>query len=285
MPRDIYQEITDKIMAELEAGVQPWAKPWADAKFPTAAVVPTNFATGKPYRGINVPLLWMTGHEDMRFMTFKQGQSIGATVRKGERGHMVVFFKRLAVHDATKPDDDDAKRTIPMLRMFTVFHVSQFDGIPEAPAPKATPITYTEAQRMAGLATVVHGGNRAFYRRTTDTIHLPQPGQFKSEADYHATALHELTHWTGAESRCNREFGKRFGDNAYAFEELVAEMGAAFLCATAGIGYQAQHAQYLQSWLKVLKADKRAIVHAASKAQAAVDHVTAALALAEQAAA
>jgi antirestriction protein ArdC len=274
--RDIYAEVTDRIIAQLEAGTAPWARPWSSIKGANVGGLPVNYATGRAYRGINVFMLWASGFDDQRWLTYKQAQAIGAHVRKGEKGSLVVFFKPFAITD--KNDPESKEKTIPVMKSFTVFNVAQIDGLPEDVAPVApAPITYTRAAEMQALATITHGGDRAYYSRGSDAIRLPHLAQFASEADYHATALHELTHWTGHASRCAREFGKRFGDDAYAVEELCAEMGAAFLCASAGIEYQAQHASYLASWLKVLKADKKAIVHAASKAQAAADFVLAAI--------
>jgi antirestriction protein ArdC len=273
MARDIYAEVTDKIIAAIEAGTMPWTRPWKPGD-PSAAGLPTNYATGRAYHGINVPLLWASGFTDQRWMTYKQAQAIGANVRKGERGSLVVFFKPWTLRDVNAAGET-VDRSIPVIRNFVVFNVAQIENLPADVAPaEPQPITYTRAAEMMTLAVVGHGGDRAFYAPSRDMIQLPRLEQFSTEADYHATALHELTHWTGHESRCAREFGKRFGDDAYAVEELVAEMGAAFLCAQAGIAYQTQHAAYIASWLKVLRADKKAIVHAASKAQAAADYVT-----------
>jgi antirestriction protein ArdC len=275
MARDIYAEVTQKIIAQVEAGAPPWIRPWSATGAATGGM-PTNYATGRAYRGINVMLLWATGYTDQRWLTYKQAQAIGANVRKGEHGTMIVFFKQWTLRDANAPDPDAAERTVPMLRSFVVFNVAQIDNLPEQVAPAEPPaITFERAATMEALAIIGHGGDRAFYAPSRDMIQLPHLAQFASEADYHATALHELTHWTGHGSRCAREFGKRFGDDAYAVEELVAEIGAAYLCADAGIAYQTQHASYVDHWLKVLRADKRAILHAASKAQAAADYVMA----------
>lgn len=276
--KDLYQEVTDKIIAQLEAGNIPWIKPWTNSGH---GGMPYNAITGKEYRGINVMLLYSpvpgTGEG---WLTYKQAQAVGAQVRKGEKGSMIVFFKPLKIEDRNAPADaTDKSKTIPMLKYFTVFHTSQVDNLPEKYLPKAVePMTekvrIEAAEKMLAQAVVRHGGDRAYYRVATDSITLPFQDQFKSVDDYYATALHELTHWTGHSSRCAREYGKRFGDQAYAREELVAEMGAAFLCAKAGIPGQLQHAGYLQSWLGVLKADKRALLVAAGAAQKAADFVT-----------
>lgn len=268
--RDIYAEVTDKIIAQLEAGTMPWARPWNDAHGCSAGF-PSNYATGKQYRGINIPLLWASGHQDQRWLTYKQAQAIGANVRKGEHGSLVVFYKQWKLNDVNA-SGEKTEKSIPILRSFVVFNVSQIDGLPEDVKPaEPAPITYTRAAELMQQAKVGHGGNRAFYSPSNDAITLPHMAQFKSEADYHATALHELTHWTGHKSRMNRDFSGRFGTDAYAFEELIAEIGAAFLCAESGIAYQTQHADYLACWLKVLKSDKKAILTAASQAQKAMD--------------
>lgn len=273
--QDIYQQVTDKILAQLESGVVPWVKPWQDAQ-PNGGR-PYNAISGKPYRGINTALLFAPQFSSNAWMTFKQAKEIGANVRKGEKGSMIVFFKPWTVAD--KNDPEGKERTIPILRSFHVFNIEQIENLPAKfqPAkvdPKPEFERLQHAEMLLAQAIITHGGDRAFYRPSTDSITLPQPGQFNSQADYYAAALHELTHWTGHPSRCNREFGKRFGDTAYAREELVAEMGAAFLCGIVGIDAKLQHVAYLQSWIEVLKADKRAIVMAASAAQKAADYVT-----------
>lgn len=279
MARDLYAEVTAKIIAELEKGAAPWVKPWRAVD--RNGGFPYNAASGKPYRGINVPLLFAPQYPTAGFMTFKQALDKGAHVRRGEHGHLIVFYKPFAVRDRNAPPAADgtvAERLIPLLRAYTVFNVAQIDGLPEAPA--AVPVERpapSVADAMLALATLRHGGDRAFYMPSLDLIQMPNVAQFASVPEYYGTGLHELTHWTGHATRCAREYGKRFGDTAYAREELVAEMGAAFLCARAGIDGRLQHANYLASWIKVLKEDKRAIVLAASHAQRAADHVLAAI--------
>jgi antirestriction protein ArdC len=270
--RDLYAEVTNKILAALEKGVAPWIKPW-NSGAPAGGALPYNYLTGRPYRGINVPLLWASGYESNAWMTYKQAQAIGAHVRRGEKGSMIVFFKPIRISDANATGEK-VERTIPMLRAFTVFNIAQIDGLPEAVAPAPVASNFPAADVTLAQARLVHGGNRAFYSPVADFIQMPHKSQFVSEADYYSTALHELTHWTGHASRCAREFGKRFGDHAYACEELVAEMGAAFLCAQHGIEGKLQHAEYMQSWINALKADKRAIITAASAAQKAADFVS-----------
>jgi len=273
MARDVYQEITDKIIAQLETGVAPWAKPW-DAK-DAGFGMPRNYATGRAYRGVNVLLLWAAGYPDQRWLTYNQAQAAGGQVRKGEKGTQVILFKPFAIREAGKPEGEN-ERTIPLIRSFTVFNIAQIDGlpaeVPAGPVAEPEPITYTLAADLMRQANVGHGGARAYYSPMADVIQMPERVAFESEAAYWGVALHELTHWSGHESRLDR-LGKlsRFGTEAYAREELVAEMGAAFLCAQVGIGYATRHADYIASWLKVLKGDKKAIVQAASLAQAAAD--------------
>lgn len=276
MAVDLYQAVTDKIVEQLENGVAPWVKPWTNSGF---GGLPYNAATGKAYRGINVMMLYAPAAGE-GWMTYKQASEVGAQVRKGEKGSMVVFFKPLLIEDKNRPaGSEPGTKSIPMLKYYTVFHTSQIDGLPEKFLPK-TVAQPTEKQRIEAAeqylaqAKINHGGDRAYYSIDRDSITLPFQDQFKSVDDYYATALHELTHWTGHSSRTAREYGKRFGDQAYAREELVAEMGAAFLCAKTGITAQLQHASYIQSWLKVLKNDKRAVLVAAGAAQRAVDFVT-----------
>jgi len=273
MNRDLYAEVTSKVINSLESGVVPWVRPWQGAKGFNAGL-PVNFSTGRPYRGINILLLWASGYDDQRWLTYKQAQAVGANVRKGEHGSLVVFYKKLELKDVNA-SGESVTRSIPLLRSFTVFNVSQIDGLPiDAPIAEPAPITYTKAADILRQANVAHGGNRAFYSPMADLITMPRLDQFNSEADYFATGLHELTHWTGHKSRLARDFNGRFGTESYAFEELIAEMGAAYLCAESGIEYTTQHASYIASWLKVLKSDKKAIFTAASQAQKAADYCT-----------
>lgn len=277
MARDLYLEVTEKIIAQLEAGTIPWIKPWACAsKF---GGQPFNAISRKPYRGINTLLLCAPQYARTEWMTYKQAQDIGANVRKGETGSMIVFYKPFAVKDKNaKPDADGnvKERNIPLLRCFHVFNLEQIENLPECLQAQRTDDRpelerHAMADSVMAQASVSHGGDRAFYRVDGDSIRLPQPGQFDCMASYYGTALHELTHWTGHKSRLDREYGKRFGDQAYAREELVAEMGAAFLCASVGIAGKLQHPQYVANWLTVLKGDKRAVLVAAGAAQKAAD--------------
>ena len=275
MAQDLYQTVTDRIIEQLEAGTMPWVKSWST----TGTNAPKNAISGKAYRGINTMLLCPpAGSVGNSWMTFKQAKDLGAHVRKGEKGQMIVFFKNYTAADVNNPDGAEKKFFV--LRNFTVFHTSQIENLPAKYLPVAE-APMTEAQRIEAAdkilaqAIINHGGSDAFYRPSTDSIQLPPAEAFNTIGDYYAAAFHELTHWTGAKSRCDRDFSGRFGDTAYAREELVAEMGAAFLMAQTQIEGEMQHASYIASWLKVLKNDKRAVFVAASAAQKAVDFVLA----------
>lgn len=279
---DLYQTVTDQIISALEAGTPPWVCPW---RRDTDDVAPANITTGKPYRGINVLLLNLRfmahGFVHNRWLTFNQAAALGGRVRKGEHGTPIVFFKMHEVaSDAPRvASESDGRRVIPLLRSFTVFNVAQVDDLPVAPTPVEPTVTPWDADAVAERllsdsgARIQHGGSRAFYRPGDDVIQLPAHGAFASASDYYATALHELTHWSGHPLRCNRPLGGRHGIDAYAFEELVAEMGAAFLTNHCRLPGQLQHASYIASWLAALRNDKRLIFTAASQAQRAADYL------------
>lgn len=277
--RDLHSEITGRIIAELERGCPPWIRPWSDRGGAVQAGMPYNAASKREYNGINVPILWVAGadYSGRGWLTYKQALDLGGHVRKGERATTIVYAQQ---RTATKTgnDGEETTRTFPVLKWFSVFNTDQCEGLPSEIA--ATPETpKVEPDRVLDWALrtkadIRHGGDRAFYTTGGDYVSLPVRGAFKSPDDYAATLLHELTHWTGHERRCNRQFGRRFGDSAYAAEELVAEMGAAFLCARLGVVGQLQHASYIDSWLKILKADKRAIFTAASAASKAAEFIT-----------
>lgn len=281
MANDLMQQITDGIIAQLEQGVAPWFMPWnGDAGASAGASVPVNHSTGKAYRGINTLILWVSaasrGYRSGRWLTYKQAQAIGAQVRKGEKGTQIAVYKPWELKDVNSAGDE-VKRTVPVLRSYTVFAVEQCDGI-EIPdrAPIAALIegqTHEGAEMLMAKANVEHGGIKASYSPALDTIRMPVMAAFNDASAYYATALHELTHWTGHKSRCGRDFSGKYGTQAYAREELVAELGAAYLCASLGISGKLQHAEYIGSWLEVLKSDKRAIFQAAAAAQKAVDYL------------
>ena len=265
-----YQSVTDRIVAALEAGPGEWAAPWQRLAL---SGMPRNGATGRAYSGINIPLLALgSGYSDCRWMTYKQASAKGAQVRKGEKASTVTFWKML-----TKPTESGKVQTIPMLRVYSVFNAQQMDGIETAePIPDIDPgERYTLAAKVLkdSGAHLRLGGDRACFIPSEDLIRLPKPGQFKNVESYWGTTLHELIHWTGHHSRLNRLTATRFGSDAYAMEELVAELGSAFLCARLGIAAELQHAEYMNSWIKVLKSDKRAIFAVAKAAQTASEYL------------
>ncbi|MCW5631865.1 MAG: DUF1738 domain-containing protein [Rubrivivax sp.] len=281
---DVYTRVTDRILEDLAKGVRPWLKPWTSTNT-EGRITPPLRHNGTPYKGMNVLLLWgealAKGYASPIWMTYRQATELGAQVRKGEHGSLVVFADRFT---KTERNDkgDEVERSIPFMKGYTVFNTEQVDGLPAhyyaKPEPKGDPLPLIEAAEdffARTSARFQHGGNRAFYAPARDCIQLPAADAFRDAESYAATKAHELIHWTGHETRCAREFGKRFGDSAYAREELVAELGAAFLCASLGITPEPRedHASYLEHWLAVLKADKRAIFSAAAHAQRAADYL------------
>ena len=281
--KDIYAQVTAKIVADLENGVRSWNQPWA-ARGGGEVTIPVRH-NGVAYRGVNVLLLWIEamrkGFGSPKWMTYNQAQRMGGQVRKSERGSMVVFTKPLEV---TQTDNagEQVERKINLLRRYTVFNVDQIDGLPadcypppEPTRPIGEKIDAADAFVTATGAVIQHGGNRAFYAPSRDVVQMPTFERFTDKESYYATELHELIHWTGHESRLKREFGKMFGDPVYANEELVAELGAAFLCASLGITPEIRqdHAAYIGDWLSILKEDSRAIFRAAAHAQRAADYL------------
>ena len=281
---DVYSRVTSKIIADLEKGVRPWQRPWNSERAAGSISRPLRH-NGTPYRGVNVLLLWCEaqekGYSTSVWMTFKQAQQLGATVRKGEHGSLVVFADRFTKTE-TDPQGQESAREIPFMKGFTVFNVEQIDGLPapytvkaQEPSEPVARIEKAESFFAATGATIRHGGSQAFYAPARDLVQMPPRESFKDAESYCATLAHELTHWTSHPDRLARELGKRFGDRAYAAEELIAEMGAAFLCADLGITpeVRADHAQYLREWLGILQNDKRAIFTAAAQAQRAADYL------------
>lgn len=279
---DFYAKITDKIIADLEQGVRPWMKPWNAEHLESALLRPLR-QTGQRYQGINTVMLWwaalVKGYKCQYWFTFQQAKKLGGHVKKGEQGETVIFASRVTKKGETEAEDT----SFSMLKSYTVFNGDQCSGLPskyfeEPPAP-----VFSEKQRHDASeaffakvgAQFRHGGNKAFYRISTDFIQLPPFETFKSTGSYVATKAHELIHWTRHPNRLDRDYAKRFGDEAYAQEELVAEIGAAFLCADLGITPEIRddHAPYIGHWLSVLKGDKKAIFNAASQAQRAVDYL------------
>lgn len=268
---DIYQTVTDSIISALEAGVKPWSCPWQ--RVPGISGLPSNYSTGAAYSGMNIMLLWSSashqGFSDSRWMTYKQAQAEGGQVRKGEHGTTAIFYSTLE-----KENDAGEIDYIPMLKTFTVFNVEQIDGLPlsdEAVCPAETfePLLRAEALFRNSGATIIEKGHNAFFQPSTDEIWLPERYLFSDAASFYATGLHELVHWSGGKKRLNREMKGKFGSADYAEEELVAELGSAFLMADLGIVGEVQHENYIASWLQALKNDKRYVFKAVSAASKA----------------
>jgi antirestriction protein ArdC len=274
MENKIYQQVTDRIISELERGAAPWIKPWTTF---ASAGEDQNIISKKPYNGINRVILGMSGFSSSKWASFKQWQQLGATVRKGEKGTMIVFYSPIKKDSVNPVNGQIESSAYHCLKSYFVFNADQVEGIEiEKPVITEKPFIDVPAleKRVSDTGAVInHGSSSAFYRRDSDSIHLPNKGAFKSESDYYATLLHELIHWSGANFRLDRTKGKRFADTAYAFEELVAELGAAFLCQDYQIQGDLRHADYIGSWLKCLKDDNKAIFNAAALAQKAADYV------------
>lgn len=278
---DIYQEITDTIIAELEAGCPPWVRPWSASTVPLA--LPRNATTERRYSGINIMLLWRASvRNDFRspyWLTFRQALEAGGNVRKGERGTSAVFANRFTP-DAEKQrasDAGDEVKSISFLKRFTVFNAEQCDGLDPRLMPDIEPdlapqgqlITAAEELIAASGVVFVAGAADAFYVAADDAIRLPSWQRFEDPLDRQRICLHELIHATGHPSRLDRDLTSPFGSPGYAREELIAELGAAFICASLGIPPTVRHASYIASWLEVLRDDKRAIFKAASAASKA----------------
>lgn len=280
---DLYTRITKAIVADLAQGVRPWTRPWSADHLAGCVTRPLR-CNGEPYRGINVILLWgaavARGYTASTWMTFRQALALGGHVRKGEHGSTVVYADTLRRTD-TDAAGQDVERAIPFLKAYTVFNREQIDSLPDdspaSPDPLRDPPTRIERAEDFFAATgadIRHGGGQAYYSVGTDHVQMPPFESFLDVEGYYAILAHECTHWTRHPSRLDRDFGrKRWGDEGYAREELVAELGAAFLCADLGLELtpRPDHAAYLDSWLKVLRDDKRFLFTAAAHAQKACD--------------
>jgi len=284
---NLYDEITTRIIAELESGRLPWVQPWGTAGVSAPLAMPKNASTGRTYSGVNVLILWgavvARGFSCQSWLTFRQALSLGGNVRKGERGTTVVYADRFIPDDEkrrARETGDDAQ-AIPFLKRFTVFSTDQCENLPEdlatapPPVPEGLILPEVEALIHASGADVRLGGNKAFYAPGPDYIQVPRPEVYFEPLNWHRTALHELSHWSGAPHRLGRDLSGGFGSKLYAKEELVAEISAAFLCATLGITPTVRHSDYIASWLEVLREDNRAIVRAASAASKATDYLLA----------
>jgi antirestriction protein ArdC len=277
---DLYQDVTDRIVAQFEAGCIPWVQPWAAG----ARCLPMNATTDRAYSGINVLMLMMSGcgqgFANGRWLTFRQALGVGGNVRKGEHGTTVFYADRYVPR--SEQERGDEARSVAFLKRFTVFNVAQCENLPEE-IIGAAPLPHTEAEILpraqalldASGADIRIGGDRAYYHIADDYIRVPEPRAYFQPIDWHRTVLHELSHWSGGEKRLARDFSGRFGDQAYGMEELVAELSSAYLCAALAIAPTVRHADYVGAWLSIMKSDKRAIFTAARLASAACDYVLA----------
>lgn len=281
---DTYAQITTQLLAQLEAGTAPWVRPWSTTG-QAGGNTPYNADTGRRYSGGNVVLLWMAaaakGYTSNGWLTYRQAQACGGQVRAGEKSTTITLVKRVV----GKPrDGEETGRAFSLLRTFAVFNTAQCDGLPaRIVAPEAAPVVRVPGRPdplvdafVAGTgARIQRGGDVARYIPSVDRIDLPLFATFKTPDHYYATAFHELAHWTGSKARLDRTFGERFGDEKYAFEELVAELTAAFLCAEWNFdgSINEQAAAYLATWAKVIRADGQLFFSAASMAQKAADYL------------
>jgi antirestriction protein ArdC len=286
-PTNLYEDITDKIIAELEAGRLPWVQPWASSGASAPLAMPKNAATRRGYSGINVLILWgavvQHGFPTQSWLTFRQALGLGGHVRKGERGTTVVYADRFVPDDERRRSREagDEAAAIPFLKRFTVFNTAQCDCLPHdlvavpPPIPDELIIPEVEALIRASGADLRLGGDKAFYAPAHDYIQIPRPESYFEPINWHRTAMHELGHWTGHASRLARDLSGAFGSKLYSREELVAEMTSAFCCATLGVVPTVRHADYIGAWLEVLREDNRAVIRAASAASKAADYLLA----------
>lgn len=279
MPRNLHKEITARVLAELKAGTVPWRRPWSQQ---TSGAMPRNAVTNRGYSGVNVILLWSestkAGYDKPLWLTFKQALEKGGNVRKGEKGSHVVYVSHVERVD----EKTGEKRRIPFLKDYTVFNVAQCDGLdlealkPVKPRHSESRDPEIDAFLASTGAVIRHGEGRAYFQPAGDFVMLPNFAVFEGASAYYGTAFHELCHWTGHEKRLDRAFGKKFGDKAYSQEELVAELGSAFLSAEFGLdspSLNGNSAAYIASWVSFLEDHETAIVSAAGHASKAVDYL------------
>lgn len=285
MYRDLHQEVTDRILAELEKGAAPWVKPWSSFAGGNAGQ-PVNALTNRPYSGCNVILLWIAQQDNpawtcARFVTFKQALELGGNVRKGEHGTKVYFWKPYIAKDRKPDADPEDKVKALVMREYTVFNVGQCENLPDRVTGVGPVKVRNKCERdpvadeylTATGAVITEGQGEAAYYPSRDTIGLPAFAAFKDADNFYCTAFHELTHWTKQSGRCDRKLTNKFGSADYALEELVAELGAAFQCAEFGFDGDLRSAGYIQHWISLLKDDKKAFFTAASAAQKAVNYL------------
>lgn len=281
----LYDEITNKIIAELEAGGVPWVQPWGSAAAKAQLALPKSAATGRHYSGINILILWAAATEraftGQSWLTFRQALLLGGHVRKGERGTTVVYADRFVPANEKRraSENGEEAQAIAFLKRFTVFNSDQCEGLPSEitttvpPPPPGLIEPRVEKLIKATSIDFRIGGNRAFYVPAEDYVQVPPPQAYFEPINWHRTALHELAHASGHPSRLNRDLSGGYGTRKYAFEELVAEISSAFSCASIGIVPTVRHADYIGSWLEVLREDNRAIVRAASQASKVADYL------------
>lgn len=265
----IQAEVTARIIAELEKGAAPWVKPWK------ASGADCNAFSGNPYRGINRLLLAMEMRSSNKWATFKQWAAAGGSIRKGEKGTRIVFYKPLAIEE--QKEGETVTRNIAMLRQFVVFNAEQVDGIqfePVTAPPEHERFAACDATIARTGAVIRHGGDVACYVPSADLIRLPNMGDFEGAEHYYATAFHELAHWTGAKHRLDREIANKYSSPRYAFEELVAELSAAMLCSHHQVTGELRHAGYIANWLECLRENDKAILKAAALAEKAFGFIT-----------
>jgi antirestriction protein ArdC len=277
--RDLYADVSARIIAELDRGAAPWVKPWSAT---AGQNVPQNAVTNRPYSGCNVILLWLArsrGWASARYLTYKQAIEAGGHVRKGERATKVYFVKQLQIKEG---DSDQADtRLVPMLRAYSVFNVAQCSDLPDSitagkPMRVRNPDTrdvLADAFLRSTGANIREGHGEAYYVPSHDFISMPAFEAFKGADHFYNVAFHEMTHWTGHKSRLDRDLKHRSGERAYAAEELVAELGAAFLSAEFGFDGDVRSAGYIATWIELLKADKRAFFTACNRASKAADYL------------
>jgi antirestriction protein ArdC len=291
MRQDLYQTVTDRIIAELEQGIVPWVQPWQATSGGPGISLPTNASTAKRYSGINILLLWdrqtRANFRADKWLTYKQAQGLGGNVKRGEHGTTIYFADKFIPQKEREraAGADDKACAVYFLKAYTVFNVEQCENLPANLMP--SPVELVTENTMPGLVAAADalvkatgadfriGGDRAFYAPSQDFIAIPSPAAYGETINWYRTAFHELGHWTGHEKRLNRLEHTAWGSPTYAREELVAEMSAAFTCAALGITPTVRHADYIGSWLQTLKEDNKAIFRAASAASKASDFVLA----------
>ena len=278
-----YQSVTDRIVAMLESGARPWARPWTSGASISAPLARPLRVTGQAYTGANVLNLWaaasVRGFASRHWMTFKAAKEIGAHVRKGARSELAFYVGKHTVRNEGAAEGEESERVISFMRAYCVFNADEIEGLPTrylatapvAPVPTVARMPQVDSFITRTGASISHGGDRAYYMPSMDIVRMPHFEQFRRPEGYYSVLLHELTHWTGHADRCARDLSGRFGNEAYAAEELVAELGAAFLCADLAISAEPRedHASYIASWTKVLRNDNRAIFRAAALAEKA----------------